>query len=198
MGEVEFWAGTEQSHPGGERLTVWLLEQAEQQGGLLTGGSVLDVGCGQGRTIEILEDRGYRADGIDLKLPYNLKRHGLLEGDFLNCPIRENTYNGVMLECTLCLMEEEGAFRQISGCLKKEGVLLISDIYPKDQGIPDYSRFGFHQIAARDCGEEWKSYVAYWIWNYGSDVSPSCLCETEADWKNYGYYAGIYKYQPDS
>lgn len=197
MENRDFWALTEQSHPGGELLSIWLLEEAQRMGGLLAGGKILDVGCGQGGMLGLLKERGYWAEGIDLNLSSGLKDRGLMNGDFLTYPLEKGTYDGVVMECTLCLLDEVEAFRQIRSCLKKGGILLITDIYQKERGMPDYGDFGFRKISLRSCEQEWKSYLAHWIWNYGADAQPSCLCEKKEDWKILGYYAGIYQYWGD-
>lgn len=195
MEKGNFWTLTEQSHPGGESLSMWLLDEAKSMGGLPAGGKILDVGCGRGGTLGLLKDRGYRAEGIDLSISSDRKEQGLIEGDFLTYPLEKDTYDAILIECTLCLLDEAQAFRQIRRCLKRKGFLLISDIYQREMGMPDYEDFGFRKISAKCCEHEWKSYLAYWIWNYGADAHPSCLCEQKEDWKKLGYYAGIYQYE---
>ncbi|HIU75624.1 MAG TPA: class I SAM-dependent methyltransferase [Candidatus Pelethocola excrementipullorum] len=194
MEKGKFWTLTEQSHPGGESLSLWLLDEAKSMGGLPAGGRILDVGCGQGGSLGLLKDYGYQTEGIDLSPCSDQKEQGLIEGDFLTYPLEKDTYDAILMECTLCLLDETQAFRQIRRCLKMGGLLLISDIYQKEMGMPDYENFSFRKMSAKCCEQEWKSYLAYWIWNYGADDHPSCLCEKKEDWKKLGYYAGIYQY----
>lgn len=193
MEKSDFWRGKEQSHPGGTALTLWLLEQAKKAKGATWRGKLLDVGCGRGDTVELLRNLGFQADGIDRILPLELKEKGLIEGDFLNCILPEDGYDGVLLECTLCLLDEEEAFHKIARCLKHDGLLLLSDIFQKDTGIPDFGKFGFRLVSARTCEEEWKAYRSYWLWNYGKDGCFDCLQGGRTDVKNMSYYAGVYQ-----
>ncbi len=193
MEQRDFWRDKEQSHPGGTALSLWLLEQAEKVKGATWRGKFLDVGCGRGDTVELLKNLGFQADGIDWILPLELKEKGLIEGDFLNCFFPEDSYDGVLLECTLSLLDKEEAFRKITRCLKHDGLLLLSDICREDTGIPDFRKFGFQLISARTCEEEWKAYRAYWLWNYGEDGCFGCLQGGVTDLKNMSYYAGVYQ-----
>lgn len=193
MEHCDFWGDKEQSHPGGTALTLWLLEQAEKVKGPIWKGKFLDVGCGTGDTVKLLKNLGFQANGIDRILPLELKEKGLIEGDFLKWFFPEDSYDGLFLECTLCLLNEEETFHNITKCLKHDGLLLLSDIYRKDTGIPDYRKFGFQLIAARTCEEEWKAYRSYWLWNYGKDNGFACLPGGKTDLSNMSYYAGVYR-----
>lgn len=105
------------------------------------GARLLDVGCGDGTIAEFLQDKyGYDVEGIDTDLSRisegkernpNLKlRFG--DGEFLE-DFTSFSFDGVLMECTLSLINlADEALHEAYCVLKKGGKLVISDLYMKD------------------------------------------------------------------
>jgi 18S rRNA (guanine1575-N7)-methyltransferase len=66
----------------------------------LSEGRILDVGCGTGFSLAILEDRGFDAVGIDISQPMLdiAKRKGLKvkRADFTKLPFKDRTFDGLL------------------------------------------------------------------------------------------------------
>lgn len=123
--------------PGEFRIT----DQAMKKWNLAKGATVLDIGCGQGETVEYLEkEYGYQANGIDLSkdmIKEGLSRNPKLnikygDGEFLE-DYTSFSLDGVLMECTLSLVAmPDEALHEVYCVLKKGGKLFISDLYLKN------------------------------------------------------------------
>ncbi len=123
--------------PGGFDVTDRGIELA----GLKAGCRVLDVGCGEGDTVDHLEkEKGMRAEGIDMNLariaggkerfPGIGIRFG--DGEFLD-DYMSFTFDGVFMEYALSLINmPDEALHEAYCVLKKGGKLIVSDFYEKD------------------------------------------------------------------
>jgi SAM-dependent methyltransferase len=136
--------------PGEFRITKKAMERWK----LPKGAKVLDIGCGLGETMEFLEEEyGYECSGIDLSMArikegktrnpnLNLK-YG--DGEFLD-DFTSFSFDGVLMECTLSLINlPDEALHEAYCVLKKGGKLFLSDLYVKD---PDPGFVSAHQIEA--------------------------------------------------
>lgn len=109
--------------------------------GLKKGAEVLDIGCGDGTAAEYIQDKyGYRMTGIDLnlaKISEGKERNCGLDlrmgdGEFLD-EFPSFSFDGVMMECTLSLINlPDEALHEAYCVLKKGGKLFISDLYLKN------------------------------------------------------------------
>jgi SAM-dependent methyltransferase len=121
--------------PGG----LELIAHAVRKAALKESGKVLDIGCGEGETMEMLNQRFHiRCSGIDKSA--ELVERGkarypdmdIREGaaDFLEFPIR--SFDGVLLECVLSVAEfQTEAIHEAYCVLKDGGKLIISDLFVK-------------------------------------------------------------------
>jgi SAM-dependent methyltransferase len=121
--------------PGGFEL----IADAVQKSGLHTGDRILDVGCGEGETLNEIRRRfDMRCVGID-KSAEAIKRGkerffdiDIREGeaDFLEFPIY--SFEGVILECVLSVTEMQTEVIHEAYCvLKNGGKLIISDLFER-------------------------------------------------------------------
>ena len=110
-------------HPGGDALTDRLLILS----GLPLGASILDIGCGTGRTVRRLLSLGYDAFGIDR----SEKLVRLANSPRISCrDAREMTgqYDAILAECVLSLIPEPESFlRSLKDHLLPGGKLLLNE-----------------------------------------------------------------------
>jgi ubiquinone/menaquinone biosynthesis C-methylase UbiE len=138
--------------PGGTKL----ISEAIEAVGLKRGDKVLDIGCGEGETLEYLQDNfGVRCIGIDKSVTQIQKGKGrnpqldLREGaaDFLE--FSSLTFNAVIMECILSVTEMKTEVIHEAYCvLKAGGKLIIADLCKRDEA------------AARSEGTERESSIA--------------------------------------
>lgn len=108
--------------PGGLALTEQLLGLCA----LPEGAKSLDVGCGQGQTVDY---RTFRGDSwsIDLK-PAPGER--LLTGDACALPFEADYFDALIFECSLSTMDSpDRALREAVRVLKPKGTLYMADVY---------------------------------------------------------------------
>jgi SAM-dependent methyltransferase len=118
--------------PGGFELIAYAVRTA----GLKQGDKILDIGCGEGETMNELQERfGLRCTGIDKsaesvkKGKERYKDMDIAEGeaDFLEFPIY--SFDGVLLECVLSVTEMQTEVIHEAYCvLKNGGKLIVSDL----------------------------------------------------------------------
>lgn len=177
--------------PGGLELTAEIVETA----GFDPGSSLLDIGCGCGRTVEFLSEE-YRISGIDISQELIAKGKSrnpalnlsLGDAQYLTAP--DQSLDGVLAECVMSLLENPPAvFSQIKRVLKREGKLAASDLYIREgnghfTGIPlvtclngmrtereiikEMQENGFSLLAWEDKTTVFKGFLAGMIMNYGS------------------------------
>lgn len=122
--------------PGGFELTDRALEIANFR----TNSKILDIGCGDGDTVDHLGKKGLKAEGIDMNLvkvsaakkqfPGIAVKFG--DGGFLD-GYSSFTFDGIMMECTLnAVSQPEEALHEAYCVMKKGGRLIITDFYEKD------------------------------------------------------------------
>ncbi len=124
------------ARPGGFELTDRALEIANYK----MGSRILDIGCGEGDTVDRLNKMGLKAEGIDINLAkidkakkdypgINVK---FGDGGFMD-DYMSYTFDGIISECTLSTMlQPDEALHEVYCVLKKGGRLIITDYYEKD------------------------------------------------------------------
>ncbi len=123
-------------HPGGQRLTFHALSFCEP----LTGFWV-DIGCGYGESVRALTDTyGVVAVGLDVS-EQTVQKATEYGGTFVcadahSLPFFDDSVDGILMECSFCLMRDAKAV--IAECLrvlKSGGLLCISDMYAKNEDV---------------------------------------------------------------
>lgn len=124
------------SRPGDFSITDRAIEKAKYK----MGSRILDIGCGEGDTVDYLNRMGLKAEGIDINLakiddakkifPGIDVKFG--DGGFLD-DYMSYTFDGIISECTLSTMlQPDEALHEAYCVLKKGGRLIITDYYEKD------------------------------------------------------------------
>lgn len=181
---LEIFGGT--MRPGGLAITHHAVDLA----GFKEGDKILDVGCGYGLTVELLnKEYGLDSAGVDISeilISRGKDRNPQLDlsfgdGEMLDYP--SLIFDGIFMECVLSLIDkQEEAIHEAYCLLKKGGKLIISDFYLKDsKSIKDFKKvfskgqvegmlsdMGFKILAREDKDRELKEFTASIIMHYGS------------------------------
>lgn len=122
--------------PGEFKITDRALEIA----GYKKGSRILDIGCGEGDTVNHLNNMGMRAEGIDMNLEavriakerYPEIDVKLADGSFLD-EYMSFTFDGISFECSLSMINQpDEALHEAYCVMKKGGRLIITDLYEID------------------------------------------------------------------
>lgn len=158
--------------PGGLEVTRRGLELCAARCSLKRGALALDLGCGRGASLNLLNAEGYRALGLDrnaqsawLTLTPGV---GALQADARRLPLAANSLDAVLCECVLSLLGDPFAvLRACRRALQPGGALLVSDLFlraPGGNGPP--GTVSLCSEARSSCAdgararEEWESLLA--------------------------------------
>ncbi|MDN5308271.1 MAG: arsenite methyltransferase [Eubacteriaceae bacterium] len=134
--------------PGGQALVDLMIEK----NCLNAKSRLLDLGCGRGASLKYLKRRlGIAGTGLDAS-------HGLLqecsdaglscvEGTGEDLPFEASSFNGVLSECSLSLMDVPRVINEVYRVIEKNGYWGITDLYAKK---PKYLR-GFEGADINTC-----------------------------------------------
>lgn len=176
--------------PGGPALTETLLDLARFEPGAL----VIDVGCGQGTGVEALLRREIQGVGVDNEAAtLDRARRRLGDGVFLLAqatalPFATASVDGILAECSLSTMPDRRAvLKEWWRVLADGGRLALSDVYRRAAGpdrsaggscpspmvtwtrlARDLTEAGFEIEWFEDCSDVLKSWVARFVFEYGS------------------------------
>nr|WP_321526117.1 class I SAM-dependent methyltransferase [uncultured Cohaesibacter sp.] len=176
--------------PGGPQMTGELLDRA----GFQDGDRVVDVGCGQGRSLGDMIRRGLNVVGVDTDAaPLAMARNLLPDVDLFCCsgaamPLETGSMDGVLSECVLTVMpDHRAALAEWFRVLRGGGRLALCDVYARNPEAADREdtarslrllsaervrkvicRAGFQLLAFEDRSECLRSFVARFIFRFGS------------------------------
>jgi SAM-dependent methyltransferase len=118
--------------PGGPGLTKQLLGLRS----LAPGSRALDVGCGDGRTVERLNREGVDAWGVDAECGGGER---LVPGRAESLPFESASFDAVIFECSLSVVADpDAALREAARVLKEGGAAYLADLYVPE-GAPEFS-----------------------------------------------------------
>lgn len=170
-------------HPGGIATTRHLLSLAQ-----LNPCRILDMGAGNGQSVELLRELGFDAVGIDL-LPVHpdfqtnaalqFLSEALLQGDFLCCLFADQSFDAIISECTFYVSgNPEAALREAARLLKPGGTLLLADVspLPVETQVQTLLEAGFAVKQLEDITPLWKEYYLSCIWDGTADEL--CCCQS--------------------
>jgi SAM-dependent methyltransferase len=132
-------------HPGGRAATEALLSRA----GVGADTRLVDVGCGGGHAIELAQERGADAVGIDR----NPDAGRTVRGDMERLPLADGSADVVLSECVLCLSESlPRALAETHRVLRPGGRLALSDVVVDGElpALPDAAAEAFCLTGTRD------------------------------------------------
>jgi SAM-dependent methyltransferase len=122
-------------HPGGLALTQHALSLCS----LPTAARVLDVGCGAGRTVQHLTDKGLQAWGVDrssLLLQAGHQRVAalpLFQADVTCLPFPAGCLDAIVAECSLSVFTSANqASIEFHRLLVQDGTLILTDLYVRN------------------------------------------------------------------
>jgi len=161
--------------PGGFSLT----DTGIQYCNLSPGDTVLDLGCGLGATVNYLNEKYHLAAvGIDpsekmiatAKGKYGYP--GFFRGKGEQLPFEDESFDCVLAECTLSLMDSlDSAIKQVYRVLKEKGWFVVTDVYAQNPAavskLGDYSLNsclrGIHDLGQLKNKLEQAGFsIAYW------------------------------------
>lgn len=127
--------GLEVMHPGGFEITGELAELT----GLEREIKILDVACGRGESAFYLSERfGWRVVGIDISRSYIVRAKSEAKkrdidaefavADAHNLPFEDRSFDAVISECALCLMDKRRALREMVRVVRNGGWVGMHDL----------------------------------------------------------------------
>lgn len=161
---------------------------------------ILDMGAGNGQSVQLLLDMGFDAVGIDLLCA---SQSVLLQGDFLHCPFAAQTFDAILSECAFYVSgSPKAALQEAARLLRKGGTLLLADVspLPLETQIQTLQEAGFAVKHLEDITPLWKEYYLSCIWDGTADElcrchAPGISHEQESDFsffkKKFSYYLTI-------
>ncbi len=166
---------------------------------------ILDIGCGRGESLTLLQTMGLKAFGMDIK---SIHSDNFFCGNAQNTPCKPLSFDGILGECVLSLLpERQKVLAAWNKICKPSARLIIHDVYAKTnqpQGLHGAEPLqtlngaeplrtlnvaellhtlnvsGWKLIHSEDCSHYLAPFAAQLLW-HGEN------CNTLKKWKNCGY-----------
>ena len=166
-------------HPGGEEQTLHLLKSTELKKGM----KALDLGAGEGETVQIMKAFGLNVQGVDLAP----RSSEVQRGDFLDLQYAADSMDLCISQCAFFVSRDQK--KAVSECwrvLKKGGFLLLSDLDPGNL-LEIVKETGFTIICQEDQTALWREYYLDAIWNDSFCCEDHKLLQKEYKGRKIGY-----------
>ncbi len=125
-------------------------------GGLPAGAKILDMGAGAGEAVQLMRERGYAAEGIDLEPRSEL----VSRGDFHKTDFPDESFDGVLSECAFFISgNRDAALREAERILKPGGILMLSDVFFSEPALGN-----FRILREEDLTAQWREYYFTLLW----------------------------------
>jgi arsenite methyltransferase len=158
--------------PGGLALTERTMEFCR----FPVGSRLLDVGCGNGATVEYLRNH-YQLDACGLDISSLLLGEGksrdpelpLLRACGESLPFASGSLDGILCECVLSLLSEPvSALHEFNRVLGPNGMLIVSDVYLRGEG----EEYTLQEGALDGClkGARSASFTETMLWDAGFEI----------------------------
>ena len=153
----EFWEGT-RGHDVSQNITALL-----QYIGGAPPFTLLDLGCGPGRDLKALTDRGHRAIGLDgaarfIAMAHTYSGCEVWQQDFLTLDLPDGYFDGIFANATLFHVPSQELPRvllELRAALKPRGVLFSSNPRGENEEGWNQGRYGsFHDW------DTWQGYMS--------------------------------------
>ena len=153
----DFWEGT-RGHDVSQNIDA-LLRTIEDAAPF----ALLDFGCGPGRDLKVLAERGHRAVGLEgaARLAEMARAHSgceVWEQDFLKLDLPDRRFDGVFANAALFHVPSQAlaqVLEQLHATLKPRGVLFASNPHGNNVEGWNRGRYGaYHDL------ETWRRYVS--------------------------------------
>lgn len=124
-------------NPGGPQLTRHLIDSMDLAGGA----TVLDIGCGKGQGLELLQEAGLQSIGVDPENDFvNLctaKGFAALCANMEALPFKDGSVDAIICQCAWNLSDKKRSLAEFHRVLTPSGILGITDIFlhnPENHG----------------------------------------------------------------
>jgi len=99
------------------------------------GAKILDLGCGSGATVDyVKQNYGFDVYGLDKNLESRNAHNNLINASAEEIPFPAESMDGVIMECSLSVMEDQDSvLKECDRVLKADGFLIISDMYARGE-----------------------------------------------------------------
>jgi len=188
-------------HPGGLNLT----DRAFRLSGLPIGAVLLDVGCGEGHSLNYLANKyGIEPYGIDISIDAIQRASQIISKANLTCadahfmPYEAEFFDGVICECALSVVSQpSGILSEIYRVLKPGGILIASDIcdaFGLDEIGKIYTDNGFNIRHFEDHKSALITYLSVLRMqavDLSTECSPTCDDDYNTRRKKQTYYLAI-------
>jgi arsenite methyltransferase len=127
--------------PGGIELTRRALDELT----LPEGSKVLDVGCGAGATLRLIQERGLRPVGVDYSAALATEACGIAAtavADAERLPLRSASFDAVFIECVLSAVPgKDLAAGELARVVAPSGAVVLSDVTLEGELPPPLDSF---------------------------------------------------------
>lgn len=116
-------------NPGGPKLTRHLIASMN----LAVGTTVLDVGCGKGQGLELLQEAGLQSIGVDPEKHFvndcTAKGFRALCANMEALPFKDGSIDAIICQCAWNLSNKQVSLAEFHRVLTPSGILGITDIF---------------------------------------------------------------------